>query len=235
MRASDVMTTKVITASPETPVQELAALLSSQSISGVPVVDASNNIVGIVSEGDLLFRTETHIERRTARKRSRWFDAFTREQDAALDYIKTHGRTVGDVMTRQITTVSETTHLAEVADLLETKRIKRVPVVRDGKVVGIVSRANLVRALAATKIPPAAETDMDDRGIREALLAELQGQRWARFWVEDIIVRDKIVHIWCSDDHPEAERRAFRVAAENTPGVVAVEEHLVPVPIIPML
>ena len=108
MRASDVMTTKVITVSPETPVQDLAALLSSQGISGFPVVDASNNIVGIVSEGDLLFRTETHVERRTAPKRSRWFDTSAQERDAALDYIKTHGRKVGDVMTRQITTVRST-------------------------------------------------------------------------------------------------------------------------------
>jgi CBS domain-containing protein len=232
MRASDVMTTNVITVSPETSVQSLAGLLGRYGISGVPVVDAANTLVGIVSEGDLLFRTETHIERRTEPRRSRWFDAFARERDAARDYIKAHGRSVGDVMTRQVTTVSETTELAE---LLESKRIKRVPVLRDGKVIGIISRANLVRVLAAAKSLPATTTDMDDRRIRESLLTELRGQAWAKIWAEDIIVRDQIVHIWCSDDRPESERRALRVAAENTPGVMGVEEHLVPVPVIPMV
>lgn len=235
MRASDVMTTNVITVSPETSVQSLAGLLGSHGISGVPVVDAANNLVGIVSEGDLLFRAETHTERRTEPRRARWFDAFARGRDAAQDYIKAHGREVRDVMTRDVTTISETTELGEIASLLEAKRIKRVPVVRDGKVIGIISRANLVRVLAATKRQPATDTDTDDRKIREALLTELQGQAWAKVWAEDIIVRDKVVHIWCSDDRPETERRALRVAAENTPGVAAVEEHLVSVPIIPMV
>ncbi len=166
MRASDVMTTNVITVSPETSVQSLAGLLGRYGISGVPVVDAANTLVGIVSEGDLLFRTETHIERRTEPRRSRWFDASARERDAARDYIKAHGRSVGDVMTRQVTTVSETTELREIAELLESKRIKRVPVLRDGKVIGIISRANLVRVLAAAKSLPATTTDMDDRRIR---------------------------------------------------------------------
>ena len=99
-----------------------------------------------------------------------------------------------------------TAELNEVANLLETKRIKRVPVVRDGKVIGIVSRANLVRALVATKIPPSADADGDDRTIRHKLLAELRGQEWAKVWADDIIVRDRIVHIWCSDDRTDDER-----------------------------
>ena len=167
MRASDVMTTNVITVSPETSVQSLAGLLGQYGISGVPVVDAANTLVGIVSEGDLLFRTETHVERRTEPRRSRWFDVFARERDAARDYIKAHGRSVGDIMTRQVTTVSETTELREIANLLESKRIKRVPVLRDGKVIGIISRANLVRVLAAAKSLPATVTEMDDSKIRE--------------------------------------------------------------------
>ena len=235
MRASDVMTTNVITVTPEMSVQSLAGLLGRYGISGVPVVDTAKTLVGIVSEGDLLYRTETHIERRTEPRRSRWFDLSARERDAARDYIKAHGRSVGDIMTRQVTTVSETTELREIAELLESKRIKRVPVLRDGKVIGIISRANLVRALAATKSMPVTVADTDDRKIRESLLTELRGQTWAKIWAEDIIVRDQIVHIWCSDDRPELERRALRVAAENTPGVMAVEEHLVPVPIIPMV
>jgi CBS domain-containing protein len=229
------MSTDVITASPETSVQDLAALLGKHGISGVPVVNADNTLVGIVSEGDLLFRAETHLERRTEPRRSRWFDMFAWERERARDYVKAHGRTVGDVMTRDVTTVSETTELQEIANLLETKRIKRVPVLRGGSVVGIVSRANLVRALATIKPQPATGTETDDSTIRHRVLAELRSQPWARVWADDIIVRDRIVHIWCSDDRSDAERQALRIAAMNTPGVAAVEEHLVPVAFIPAM
>jgi CBS domain-containing protein len=235
MRAVDVMTTDVITVAPEKSVQDLAALLANRGISGVPVVDAANNLIGIVSEGDLLHRTETGTERRIQPRRARWLDAFAGDRDLARDYVKSHSRTVRDVMTRDVITVTETTELGEVAILLETKRVKRVPVVRDGKVIGIVSRANLVRALAATKNQPATDTDTDDRTIRAKFLAELQGKEWARVWAADVIVRDKIVHLWCSDDQSDEARQALRVAAENTPGVRGVEEHIVPTPIFPAM
>jgi CBS domain-containing protein len=233
MHASDVMTSNVVSVSPETSVQDLAALLGKHGISGAPVVDAAGNLVGIVSEGDLLFRSELKTERRTERRRARWFDAFTWERDRARDYVKAHGHNVQDVMTRDVITITETTELDEIANLFETKRIKRVPVVRDGRVIGIVSRANLVRALVATKSPSAPGADGDDRTIRGKLLVELQGQEWARVWADDIIVRDRIVHVWCSDDRSDDERRALRVAAENIPGVKGVEEHIVAVPVTP--
>ena len=150
MRAMDVMTTDVITVDPDTTVQALAALLAERGISGAPVVDSSGRLVGIVSEGDLLHRTEIGTARRhRERRRSWWLDDFA--SDLARDYIKSHGRTVKDIMTRDVVTVTEDTDLGEVAALLEAKRIKRVPVMRDGKVAGIISRANLVRALGATK------------------------------------------------------------------------------------
>ena len=233
MRAMDVMTTNVITVTPETTIEALAALLGQHGISGAPVVDADGKLIGIVSEGDLIHRAETQTERRTERRRARWFDAFGWERDLARDYVKAHGRTVRDVMTRDVMTVSETTELDEIANLLETRRIKRLPVVRDGRVVGIVSRANLVRALVTAKSQSTAATALDDQTIRAKLLAELQGKEWARIWPSDIIVRDKIVHIWTSDDRSDEERQALRVAAENTPGVQAVEEHIVAVPITP--
>ncbi len=136
-------------------------------------------------------------------------------------------------MSRDVITVSDTTDLAEVAMLLETKLIKRVPVVHDGKLVGIISRANLVRALATTTSAPAIVADADDRTIREKLLNELRGQRWANIWAADIMVRDRVVHVWMADDQPEAEKQALRVAAENIAGVRRVEEHMVPAPVIP--
>lgn len=232
MRAMDVMTTNVITVDPNTSVQEVARLLSERSISGVPVVDSQNRLVGIVSEGDLLHRVETGTERRVRRRRSWWLDTIGSDEELARDYVKSHGRTAKEVMTREVISVAETTELADIATLLETKRIKRVPVVRDGQLVGIVSRANLVRALAAAGGQPMSAA-ADDRTIRQNLLAELKGREWVHTWAADIIVRDGVVHLWVSDDRPEEERQALRVAAENVPGVRGVEEHVVPAPVIP--
>jgi len=229
----DVMTSNVITVDPDTSVQALATLLAERGISGVPVVASNNRLVGIVTEGDLLHRAETGTERRTQRRRSRWLDTLGADQEAARDYVKAHGRTVREIMTREVLSVSDTTELADIATLLETKRIKRVPVLHDGKLVGIVSRANLVRALAMTKSEPTLEADSDDRTIRQKLLAELQGQEWVHMWGADIIVRDRIVHLWFSDDRSEEERQAVRIAAENIPGVRQVQEHLVPAPVLP--
>jgi CBS domain-containing protein len=233
MRAMDVMTTNVITVEPNTSVQELATLLSERGISGVPVVDSDNRLVGVVTEGDLLHRAETGTERRIQRRRSRWLDTFVSDQEAARDYVKAHGRVVREIMTRDVISVSDTTELADIATLLETKRIKRVPVLRDGKLVGIVSRANLVRALAMTKSEPAIEADSDDHTIRQKLITELTGQEWVHMWAADIIVRDRVVHLWFSDDRSEEERQAVRVAAENIPGVRQVQEHIVPAPVFP--
>ena len=237
MRAVDVMTTEIISVGPDTSVQALAALLSERGISGVPVVDAENRVVGIVSEGDVLHRVETgterRLERRTRGRRSWWLDAVASDRELARDYVKSHARTVRDIMTRDVVSISDTAELADIAMLLETKRIKRVPVVRDGKLVGIVSRANLVRALATTSSAPKIVADTDDRTIREQLLAELRQQQWANIWAADIMVRDKVVHVWFSADESEPERQAVRVAAENVPGVRSVEEHIVPAPVMP--
>jgi CBS domain-containing protein len=229
----DVMTTNVITVDQNKSVQEVATLLSERSISGVPVVDSQNRLIGIVTEGDLLHRVETGTERRPRRRRSWWLDTIGADEELARNYVKAHGRTVKDVMTRDVVSVSDTTELADIATLLETKRIKRVPVVRGGELVGIVSRANLVRALAAAGSQLATSTAVDDRTIREKLLAELKSQDWVHAWAADIIVRDGIVHLWCADDRPAEERHALRVAAENIPGVRGVEEHIVPVPMVP--
>ena len=234
MRAMDVMTTGVITVDPDTSVQAIATLLSERGISGVPVVDAADRLLGIVSEGDLLHRVETGTERLTRRRRSWWLDTIASDQELARDYVKSHGRTAKDVMTREVISVTDTTDLAEVAMLLETKRIKRVPVLHEGKLVGIVSRANLVRALAVTKSDSAVDAATDDRAIRSKLLAELMGQEWFKtqdwfkIWEADVIVRDRVVHFWLAANQTEEERRALRIAAENTAGVRRVEEHSIP-------
>src|SRR5271156_2911937 len=144
MRAVDVMTSGVITVGENATVPEAAKLLAEHGISAVPVVDNENRVIGMVSEGDLLHRAETGTERR----RSWWLDMVTSTDQLAAEYIRSHSGRVRDVMTPGVISVTEQTAIAEIAILLETHRIKRVPVLRDGKLVGIVSRANLVQALA---------------------------------------------------------------------------------------
>jgi CBS domain-containing protein len=234
MRATDIMTTDVITVDPDMTVQAFAMLLAERGISGAPVVDAGGHLVGIISEGDLLHRAEIGTARRhRERRRSWWLDHFASE--LAREYVKSHGRTVKDVMTRDVVTVTEDTELADVAALLEAKRIKRVPVIREGKVVGIISRANIVRAVGATKGAAPQEGESDDRSIRAGLLAALGREEWAKIWPEDVIVRDGVVHFWVSEDEPSEKRQALRVAAETIRGVRGVEEHLVPVPLLPVI
>jgi CBS domain-containing protein len=233
MRARDVMTPNVITVDPDMSVRDLAALLSERGISGAPVVDSSGRMLGIVSEGDLLHRMELGTEKRDERRNSWWLVHYA--SGLAQDYVKSHGRAVKDIMSRNVTTVAEDTNLADIAMLLETKRIKRVPVMRDGQMVGIISRSNLVRALGATLAAPAAGAGEDDRTIRTALLTELAKQQWAgRLWAQDIIVSGGVVHLWFGSDEPEERRRAVRVAAENIAGVRGTEEHIVPIPLMPV-
>jgi predicted transcriptional regulator len=126
-------------------------------------------------------------------------------------------------MTRHVVAVSDTTEIADIANLLETKKIKRVPVVRDGRLVGIISRANLVRPLATAKSAPGTIADPDDRAIGDQLLAELRAKKWVDISSADIIVRDRVVHLWFSDQQPREERLTFRVAAENILGERHVE------------
>jgi len=148
----------------------------------------------------------------------------TSTNQLAGEYVKAHSRRVKDVMTRDVISVAEATPIAHIALLLETNGIKRVPVVRDDKLVGIISRANLVQALAMTIDEPASSAD-DDHAIRENLLAELKVQRWAEVSPANIIVKNRVVHLWSSK-----EKQALRIAAENTPGVRRVEDHMRPVP-----
>jgi CBS domain-containing protein len=224
MRAIDVMTSGVVTTDEDASVQTAAKLMAEHGISALPVVDRDRRVIGMVSEGDLLHRTETGTERR----RAWWLDLVAPTSELAADYVKSHGNRVADVMTRDVISVTEETPVADIAILLESNRIKRVPVLRDGRLVGIVSRANLVRALAMTVAAAPADAEADDSAIRERLLAELRAQRWAEVAPQNITVRDGIVHLW-SSYMSEAERRALLAAAESVPGVRRVEDHMRPV------
>jgi CBS domain-containing protein len=224
LAAADVMTTDVITVSSETTIRDVATLLHSKRISGVPVVDAAGNILGIVTEGDLVIREAIVGEHR----RSWWLALFDDPTVLARDYAKTHGRIARDVMTTSVISVGPAATLPEIAKTLERHRIKRVPVVKDNKLIGIITRSNLLQALAAADVSrPGVH---DDRAIREQLLAELQKQPWVHMALKNVVVQDGVVSLWgmvSTDD----ERRALRIAAENVPGVKGVEDQLTSIPI----
>jgi CBS domain-containing protein len=225
MRAADVMTSQVISVGADASVHDVAQLMAEHGISAVPVIDRDKRVVGMVSEGDLLHRAETGTEQR----RSWWLDMMASTNRLALEYAKSHSGKVKDVMTRDVISVTEETPVADIAILLETNRIKRVPVLGDGKLVGIVSRANLVRALAMTINEPPSRAEADDRLIREKLLAELKAQRWAEVSPANVTVKDGVVHLW-SSYYSDQEKRALIIAAECIPGVARVEDHMRPVP-----
>jgi CBS domain-containing protein len=221
MRAEDIMTTDVCTAEPETPIVEIARRLAERRISAVPVVDPKGHVIGIVSEGDLIRRPEIGTERR----RSWWLEFFGSADDRAREYAKTHGLAAKDVMTRHVVVVDGSTGLGEVADILQSNAIKRVPVVHEGRLAGIVSRGDLVRALAQAALPAAEPASRDDRAIEAELKRRIAAETWAESMYLNYAVRNGAVELWGwarSADH----RNALRVLAEGVPGVARVENHL---------
>jgi hypothetical protein len=181
----------------------------------------AGRLIGILTEGDLLRRGETG----TDRKRPRWLEFLLGPGRLAAEYAHTHGRKVGEVMTREPHTVDEDAALPDIVDLMERCRIKRVPVMRDGQLVGIVSRANLMQALAsiARTVPAAGRSDAT---IRDKLLAEINRQPWAPRGLINITVKDGCVDLWGAITD-EREREALYVLAENMPGVTGVHDHLI--------
>jgi CBS domain-containing protein len=220
MNASDVMSRNVISVSRDTTIATAIRLMLDNQISGLPVIDAGK-LVGILTEGDLLRRSETGTERH----RPRWLEILMGPGRLAGEYVRTHGRKVEEIMTRQLVSVAPDTPLDEVVALMERRRIKRVPVLDGDTPIGIVSRADLLRALARTlEEQPAAAAD--DEEIRERILAELAKVRWVPRDGLTITVADGIVGL-DGVILEEKEREALRVAAENVPGVKAVEDRLV--------
>ena len=220
MKARDVMVSPVITVKPSASVREVAKTFLDRGISAVPVVDDKGKLVGIVSEGDLLHRSEAGTER----QRSWWLRAFATEETLAADYVKAHARKVADVMTRKVVAAAPDTPLHEIAALLEKNSIKRVPIVKDGQLVGIVSRANLIQAVASAR--KGLEIPLSDAAIRDRLLAHLQGQAWAHTSLLNVTVQGGVVDLW-GITRSDAEKKAIRVAAESMPGVSAVNDNLV--------
>jgi len=220
MKAKDVMTSPVVSIEPDASIWQAVRIMLQRHISGLPVIDQKASLVGIVTEGDFLRRAETG----TQRQRPRWLEYLIGPGRLADEYTRSHGRKVSEIMTTEPLTITEDTSLDEIVRLMEKRQIKRLPVVCDQEVVGIVSRANLVHALAsvARDIRP---TSVGDQTIRDRILAELASQSWAPVALVDVIVRDGVVGLWGMITD-ERERKAIVVAAENAPGVKAVNDHL---------
>ena len=221
MLAKDVMTTNVVTIASDTRVDDIARLLLERNISGAPVLDTAGRLVGVVSEGDLMRRLESDA----GRHRSWWLTLLASPEERARDFTKSHGQLAEDVMTRDVVTVAEDTPVGEIAHILERRRIKRVPVVQDGKVVGIVSRANLLHGLAAHKDRISIAPSSDDRTIREQIMASVGQQGWITHGTFNVMVSDGVVELWGWVDSDE-ERKALRIVVEEIPGVRVVQDHL---------
>ena len=221
MIVADVMTRNCISIAPDATVEEAVNLMLSRHISGLFVVDKAGDLAGVVTEGDLLRRDELG----TQRNRPWWLRLLASPAKQAADFTQANGRFVRDVMTEDVLSVAQDAPLEDVVELMEKNRIKRLPVTADGHVVGVVSRADLLRALigrARTAEPLAT----DDRSIRTATLSALEAQSWAPMTTLNVTVANAVADVWGTITNEE-ERRAIHVVVENTPGVKTVHDHLV--------
>ncbi|MDX2155275.1 MAG: CBS domain-containing protein [Hyphomicrobiaceae bacterium] len=220
MKASEIMTKTVVTVTPDTHVKEIAALMSKSRISGVPVVAADGSLIGILSESDLLHRAETGTEI----KRKWWLGAFVDADSLAREYAKSHGLKAEDIMSRSVVTVSADAELGQVAELLERKKLKRVPVVSGGKLVGIITRGDLVRALAHSMSGKAA-TAVGDAELSKAIDKRMREVAWLNASYVNVAVTGGVAEI--NGLLPSADqRRALRILVEETPGVTRVVDNL---------
>jgi CBS domain-containing protein len=219
MRVGDVMTRNVVSVRPDDTILKAARLMLQNRISGLPVVDAKGGLVGMVTEGDFLRRSEIGTERR----RPKWIEFVLGPGRIAEEYAHASGRKVEEVMTQDPVTVGEDVSLATVVELMECNRIKRLPVLRDGKVVGIISRANLVRALVSLAREPKVSAG-DDSALRDRILAAFAAHPWAVHI--DVTVKDGVAELWGTITD-ERMRKAYVVATENVPGVRQVHDHIV--------
>lgn len=220
MKVGDVMTQKVISVLPSDEIANAIRLMLDNRISGLPVIDGEGRLVGMVTEGDLLRRAETG----TTRHRARWLEFLLSPGKLAEEYTHTHGQHVDEVMTCDVVTTTEAAPLDTVVDLMERNRIKRLPVVRDGKVIGIVSRANLLHALVGLSGTPS-RSNSSDAVIRQRILDKIRQEPWGPRYSINVVVRDGRVDLWGAL-FEERERQALRVVAESVPGVREVHDHM---------
>ncbi len=218
MKVGEIMTQEVISVTPETSVADAVRLMLEERISGLPVISSARALVGIVTEGDFLRRSELGTEK----KRPHWLEFILSPGALASDYVHSHARTVSDIMTRDVVVATEDMPLDAAVELMERKHVKRMPVVRGRTVVGVISRANLLHALAAA--PPRAAERNDDEAIRRNLEREIDKQPWNAHQFH-FVVKDGVVDLW-GFITSEQQRSAIRIAAENVPGVTQVRDQL---------
>ena len=224
MRAKDIMTESIVCVNVKETVFDAAELLLGAGVSAAPVVNDQGNVLGIVSEADLIHRAEI-----ATTPRKSWLQRLLGgEATAARDFVSTHARKVADVMTREVVTASDDATLVELVELIEKHRVKRIPIVRDNKLVGVVSRANLLGALLSRE-PEAAVEPTDDNQLRQAVVDAFDKQPWKSRWPVNVVVSDGAVHLWGFVESEDV-RKAYRVAAENVPGVKKVRSHLRSIP-----
>lgn len=220
MLAREVMTPSVVTITENATITHVVDLMLKHQISALPVVDAEDHVVGIVSEGDLIQRNEIG----TLPHRSWWLSALGTKAQLADEFIKTHGATARAVMTAPVITAHTDTPLQEIAEILERKKVKRVPIVEEGKLVGIVSRANLLQALAIQRNAAKDTPSTEDRALRQRFLDTLKGEPWANSAHLNVIVKDGVLYLW-GQVRSQTEREALVLAAKETPGVKDVVDH----------
>lgn len=220
MQAADVMGVNVMTAKPDWSVQQVAMVMLEKGISGLPVVDKDGRLVGIVSEGDLMRRADCG----TGHRHSWWLRMLMGRDGQAREYVREHGRKVEDVMTREVVTAKPSASLGQIADLLERNKIKRVPIVENDKLVGVVSRANVVQAVASCLRSDNA-TNQADATLRETILTKFKREPWAQTCLVNVTVSQGTADLWGIAES-DAQKEAFRVAAEATPGVKTVNDNL---------
>jgi CBS domain-containing protein len=221
MKVSDIMTRTPVTTSPDASLEDAANLMVRTHVSGLPVVDAKGAVVGMITEGDLLRR----VELGTAGREAGWLAAFLAPGRAAHDFVRTHGQKVREVMTGDVISTSADAPLSEVVALMEAQQIKRLPVLQEGHLIGIVSRADLLRALAQL-LPERRVVAISDVELRKRVLAEIDKHPWAPRFNVDCTAENGIVELRgaVTDDQ---ERIGLRVIAENTPGVRGVHDRLI--------
>ena len=223
MEAREVMTRDVVTVGPDATVGEIAAILVRNRISAVPVVSGTQ-LLGIVSQTDLAHRSETGTEKR----RKWWLEVFADPDAKAREYVKSHGLRARDVMTRFVVSVREGASLAEVADVLDTHRIRQVPVMSDGRLVGMISRADLVRRLAEVTV--AAPAPRPDNGaLLKAIWDQINAEPWLKSAFVNFAVKDGVVELWGAVDSEE-QHRALKVLVEGVPGVRKVVDQISQLP-----
>jgi CBS domain-containing protein len=230
MKASEVMAKDVVTVNPQTTVREIAELMTKHRISGVPVIDGGGKLVGIVSETDLLHRAETGTERR----RRWWLGAFVDSDQLAREYAASHGRSAADIMSTNVITVEADTDLAQVADVLERRNLQRVPVMRDGKLAGILTKGDLVRALVARLRAVPAGAAGDAKATLAAINERMRREAWLDTSLVNVDVEGTVAQLSGLAASAD-QRRALRLLVEDTPGVSRVDDRMTIKPSAPMV